>query len=243
EPDAFSREVDGLATEAATSRVPEALWLADALDALRATIQGRFAAAHDAMERAWATGRRAQLPNAAGVYASQRIMWHAFQGRLAEITPELDAFVDAHPGGSRWRPMRALARLAGGDVVAARAEFHDLLAAGLAPAERGVMARCYLAGLAALCVALRDREHAPLVYDCLARRAGAGSVDGCQTLGPWALALGGLARLCGRPAEAVRPLETALRRGRRLGARPVVARAQSLLASVRLSLEPETGDP
>jgi AAA ATPase domain len=242
EPEAFSREVDGLATQAAASRVPEALWLAEALDALRATVQGRFAAAHDAMERACITGRRAQLPNAAGVYASQRIMWHAFQGRLAEITPELDAFVDTHPGGTRWRPMRALARLAGGDVVAARAEFQDLLAAGLAPAERGVMARCYLAGLAALCVALRDREHAPMLYDSVARRADAWSVDGCQTLGPWALALGGLARLCGQPTEAVRHFETAIRVGRRMGARPTVARAQSLLASVRLSMEPDAGE-
>jgi len=242
EPEAFSREVEGLATVAAASRVPEALWLAEAMDALRATVQGRFAAAHDAMERAWATGRRAHLPNAAGVYASQRIMWHAFQGRLAEITPELDAFVNANPGASRWRPVRALAWLAGGDVVAARTEFHDLLAAGLASAERGVMARCYLAGLAALCVALRDREHAPILYDCVARRAGAGSVDGCQTLGPWALALGGLARLCGRPAEAIRHFETAIRVGRRMGARPIVARAQNLLASMRLSTKPEAAE-
>ena len=95
----------------------------------------------DAMERALATGRRVQLPNAVGVHASQRIMWHAFQGRLAEIGPEIDAFVDAHPGGAGWRPFRALARLGRGDAVAARAEFQTLLATGLAPAERGVMAR------------------------------------------------------------------------------------------------------
>src|SRR5215470_2829178 len=194
------------------------------------------------MERASATGRRAQLPNAAGVYASQRIMWHAFQGRLAEITPELDAFVDTNPGAAGWRPLRALARLAGGDVVAARAEFQDLLAVGLAPAERGVMARCYLAGLAALCVALRDREHAPVLYDRVARRADAWSMDGCQSLGPWALALGGLARLCGRPGDAVRHFETAINVGRRMGARPIVARAQSLLASVRLSMEPDADE-
>jgi hypothetical protein len=238
EPDAFSREVDGVATAAAASRVPEALWLADALEALRATVQGRFAAAHDAMERACATGRRAQLPNAIGVYAGQRIMWHAFQGRLAEIASELDAFVDAHPVGAGWRPIRALARLGGGDAVAARAEFEDLLAAGIAPAERGVMARGYLAGLAALCVALRDRERAPMLYDCIARRPDAWSADGCETLGPWALALGELARLCGRPAEAVRHFEKAIRGARRMGARPIVARAQSLLAAVRLSMEP-----
>ena len=240
EPEAFSSEVDGLATAAAASRVPEALWLADALAALRATVQGRFGDARDAMERALATGRRMQLPNAVGVHASQRIMWHAFQGRLAEIAPEIEAFVDSHPGGAGWRPFRALARLARGDAVAARAEFQSLLASGLAADERGVMARCYLAGLAALCIALRDREHAPMLYDRVARRNDVWSVDGCQTLGPWALVLGGLARLCGRPADAARHFETAIRLGRRMGSPPIVARAQSLLASVRLSLRPET---
>ncbi len=238
EPEAFTAEVDGLATAAAASRVPEALWLADALAAMRATVQGRFGEAQDAMERAVATGRRMQLSNAVGVYVSQRIMWHAFQGRLAEIGPEIEAFVDEHPGGPGWRPFRALARLASGDVVAARAEFQSLLAAGLAPADRGVMARCYLAGLAALCVALRDRENAPVLYDRVARRRDVWSVDGCETLGPWALVLGALARLCGRPADAVQHWERAIQLGRHMQSRPIVARAQSLLASVRLSMQP-----
>jgi hypothetical protein len=93
------------------------------------------------MERALVAGRRMQLPNAVGVHASQCIMWHAFQGRLGEIAPGIDTFVESHPGGAAWRPFRALARLACGDAVAARAEFLSLLASELAPAERGVMAR------------------------------------------------------------------------------------------------------
>ena len=238
EPEAFSREVDGLATAGAASRVPEALWLADALAALRATVQGRFTDARGAMDRALATGIRMQLPNAADVYAGQRIMWHAFQGRLAEIAPEIEAVVDSQPVGNGWRPFRALARLACGDAVAARAEFRSLLESGLAPAERGVMARCYLAGLATLCIALRDREHAPMLYERVMRRDEVWSVDGCQTLGPWALILGSLARLCGRAADAGRHFENALRLARRMGSPPIVARAQSLLASVRLSSHP-----
>ena len=49
---AFSGEVDSLATAAASSRVPEARWLAEALAALRATVQGRFVDAGAAIERA-----------------------------------------------------------------------------------------------------------------------------------------------------------------------------------------------
>jgi hypothetical protein len=191
------------------------------------------------MERALATGRRAQLANAVGVYASQRVMWDALQGRLADVGPELEAFVDAHPLGAGWRPFRALARLAKGDAVGARVEYQALLAAGTAPAERGVMARSYLIGLAALCIALRDREHAPMLYDCVARRADSWSIGGGQTLGPWALLLGGLARLCGRTEDAERHFETAIRLARRMGSLPIVARAQSMLASLRLSLHPD----
>ncbi len=242
EPEAFSNEIDALATAASASRAPDGLWLADALASLRATVRGRFAEAEAARDRALATGMRMQLANALGVYASQRIMAYAFQGRLAEMGAELDVFVDAHPFGARWRPFRALARIADGDVVAARVELQSLLATGFAPAERGVMSRTYLTGLAALCVALRDREHAPLLYDRVLQREDVWSMDGCHTLGPWSLFLGSLARLCDRPADAMRHFESAIQHGRRMESPPIVARAQSLLASLRLSLQPNAAE-
>src|SRR5262249_56890161 len=114
---------------------------------------------------------------------------------------EIETLVDWRPAGRGWRPFRALARLQRGDVVAARAEFQSLLAGGLASAEHGVMARCFLAGLASLCIALRDREHAPMLYDRIAQRGELWIVDGCQTLGPWSLLLGELARLCDRQED------------------------------------------
>jgi hypothetical protein len=237
--EAFSTDIDGLATAAAASRAPDGLWLADALVSLRATVHGRFAEAEEARERALATGIRLQLANALGVYVSQRIMLHALQGRLAEIAMQLDVFVDAHPFGARWKPFRALARFAGGDVVAARAEYQSLLAAGFAPAERGVMSRTYLTGLSALCVALRDREYAPMLYERVAQRDDVWSMDGCHTLGPWAYFLGSLARLCDRPAEARTHYESAIQHARRMHSPPMVAHAQSRLASLLLSQQPD----
>jgi len=239
EPEAFSSEIDGLATAASASRAPDGLWLTDALASLRACLQGRFAAAEEARERALATGLRMQLANALGVYVSQRIMFHALSGRLGEIAGELEVFVDAHPFGARWRPFRALARLQTGNAVDARAEYESMLAAGLEPAERGVMSRTYLAGLAALCVALRDREHAATLYERIARRDDVWQMDGAHSLGPWALFLGPLARLCGKKAAAVGHFETAIQVARRMGSPLIVARAQSRLASLMLSMKPD----
>lgn len=241
-PEEFSAEVDAVATFAAATRAPEAAWLAEALAGLRATLQGRFAEAHERIEHALAIGRRMQLPNAVPTHVGQRIMWHAFQGRLAETASEIEAFVSDHPGGAAWRPFRALARLARGDAVAARADLEELLAAGFPPAQRGVMARCLLAGFAALCVALRDREHGEQVYALLARRTDVWSMDGMQTFGPWALLQAGLARLCGRSDDAVEHLETAIQQGRRMGSPPIVARAQSMLASVLVATASSTAD-
>lgn len=237
ESDAYRAEHDALATVAAASRVPEALWLADAIAAMRATVEGRFAEGRRLSERALATGTRMQLPNAAGVHLGQQIMWHASQGRLAELLPRLSDFVEHHPRVAVWRSFCALARLAAGDTIGARAEYRGLIAEGLTPAKRGVNLRSYLAGLGALCVGLRDREQAPRLYELVARRPEPWSVDGCMTLGPWALLAGSLARLAGRPAEAAGHFEAAIALGQRMRARPVVAQAQSLLVAVQLDGE------
>jgi hypothetical protein len=241
EADAFSAEIDALAATSAAAHVPEGLWLTEALVALRHTVQGRFADAERAIERARAIGSRMHVPNAAGVHAAQRIMWHAFQGRLGEAADEVEEFVATHPTGSGWRPMRALARLARGDVVAARAELQDLMAAG-SPRDRGTMARFQLAGLAALCIGLRDRTHAPALYARLARRPETWSADGCQTLGPWELLRGGLARLCDHPDDAARHFEATIQLGRRGQSPPIVARAQSQLVSLRLAMQPDAAE-
>lgn len=236
--DAFTSAVDGLATAAAASRAPQALWLAEALAALRATVEGRFAEGQDAMERALAIGRRMQLPNAYGQYVSQRIMWHFAQGRLADISSEIDAFVENDPGGVGWAPVRALARLARGDVAAARSELHTLLASGIRATECGVMSRCYLAALAQLCVELGEREHAPALYERAARQQEAWIVDGCQTLGPWDLTLGALAAVSGKPADAVRHFEKAMLTSRCMQSRPFVAQSQALLAQALITSDP-----
>lgn len=238
EPEGFWAEHDALATVAAATRVPEAVWLADATAALRATIEGRFDEGRRLADQALAVGVRMQLPNAAGVHVGQQVMWHALQGRLGALLPMLAERVRDHPTVAVWRAFHALAQLATGDAAAAGAAFRRLMAEGLEPARRGVNLRSYLAALSALCVGLRDEAQAPVLYDLVAGRAETWIVDGCATFGPWALALGALAHVAGRHDAAEAHLEEAIRCGQRLHAAPVVAHAQSLLAAVLLDGTP-----
>jgi tetratricopeptide (TPR) repeat protein len=241
EVDAFSAEVDALATAATASRVPEALWLADTLAALRSIVEGRFDEGHELMDRALATGQRMRLPNAIGQYSSQRIMWHFARGRLADVADEIDAFVREDPGGTGWEPSRALARHARGDLAGARTEWRTLLAAGFGAAESGIMSRCYLASLALLCVELGDRDSARELYERVLRRREAWIIDGCQTFGPWALVRGQLALLCEQPKDALDHFEEAIAVSRRMRAHPFLADAQARLAEVQLALDPRVG--
>lgn len=236
--DRFTAEVDGLVVAAAAARIPDVLCLADGLAALRAIVEGRFDEGRDLMERALETGQRSDLSNADGRHFSQRILCHLVHGTLAEIAPELDDFVQHHPGGTGWAPMRALARLATGDLTAARAQYRTLLAGGFGPAESGVMSRSFLAGLGLLCIELGDREHAPAIYERITARKEAWSIDGCHTLGPWPLLAGELARLCDRTMDALAHFEEALEVARRMRARPFVAMAQAALAEARIALDP-----
>ncbi len=240
EPDGFWAEHDALATVAAATGVPEAVWLAEAIAGLRTTMEGRFDEGRRRIEQALAVGLRMQLPNAPGVHVGQQVMWHALQGRLGEILPMLDACVREHPTVAVWRAFQALAQLATGDVAAARAGFRRLMAEGLQPASRGVNLRSHLAALAALCVGLGDETQAPILYDHVASRTETWIVDGCATFGPWALALGALAHLRGDRAAAEAHFEEAIIAAQRMHAAPVVAHAQSLLAGLLLDGAPSS---
>jgi hypothetical protein len=236
--EAFWAEHEAFTALAASSRVPEALWLAAGIGAMRAFLEGRFDDGRRASEQALELARRMHLTRAEGAYLSQQIMGHALRGRLAEVRPALVESV-TRPEMMAWRPFLAIAHLAAGDTTAARTELATLLASGFARAERGLHASSYLAGLAALAIGLRAREHAAMLSDLVDRQPDRWAVTGWAAFGPWALARGSLARLAGRPREAVAAFEEAIHLGRRLRARPVVAQAQTLLADVLASGDPD----
>lgn len=231
----FVAETDALATAAAASHAPEALWLADALAALRATLEGRFEHGRQLMDRALATGRRLQIANAHTQHLSQWLMWHHVRGRFGEIANGLDLVLDEHAGGGAWQPLRAWARSVRGDAAGARAELQTLLADAGRCADSGVWCRVQLGTLALLCAAVGDREHAPALYERTLRQTDLWIVDGCATIGPWDMARGALALTCGRHADAVRHLEQALQLVQGMRARPFIALVQVLLAEALLA--------
>lgn len=241
QPDVSWRELAAIEHFATSSRVPAALWAADAGRAMRAAVEGQFDDARRCSAHAYRIGKRLQVRNAASVRLSQEIMLYTAQGRLAELTSALTAFTQEHPAVAVWRPFVALAHLAAGEVAAARAGF-DLLCADLGVlASPGVSTRFLLAGTAALCIGLRDRKRAALLYPLVERhKGGVWTVDALSTVGPWALLLGSLARLLGLHAEAEAHLRDAITAGQRAHARPVVAHAQSLLAALWLAHRPDS---
>lgn len=230
----FVAEIAALETAAEATRSPDARWLAAALAALHATVEGRFDEALAALDHARAVGRRLHVANADGQHLTQRVMWHVARGRLDEIAAEVAAYARAHPEAAAWPALHALARHASGDAAGARTALQGLLATG-AGGDGGVMSRCALGALSFLCVALGDRASAATLYERALRQRDAWIVDGCSTLGPWDLARGALALLLDRPEDAVRHLEQALALAHAMRARPFVAHAQALLAQALLA--------
>jgi hypothetical protein len=236
--DGFNEAVDSLATAAADSHAPEALWLSDALGALRATLEGRFGDGRQRMDRALATGRRLQVANAAAQHLSQWMMWHHVRGRLEDVAHGLDVVLDEHVGGGAWQPVRAWGRFALGDVEGARTELHTMVAGESACSDSGVMRRVHLGALAFLCAALDERALAPALYERALLQTDKWIVDGIITIGPWDLARGALALVCQRPGDAVLHLEQALALAQLMRARPFVALTQALLAEALRAHDP-----
>lgn len=236
--DGFNAEVDALATAAAVSHAPEALWLAEALAALRTTLEGRFAEGRQHMDRALAVGRRLQVANATAQHLSQWLMWHHVAGRFGDVAGDVDVVLDEHAGGGAWRPIRAWARIVRGDTAGARADLRTLLASEGPCDDSGVWCRVKLGTMSLLCAALDDREVAPGLYERALRQTDKWIVDGCATIGPWDLARGALALVCGRHADAVRHLEQALALAQGMQALPFVAMTRVTLAEALLAHDP-----
>jgi DNA-binding CsgD family transcriptional regulator/tetratricopeptide (TPR) repeat protein len=151
------------------------------------------------------------------------------QGRLAELGPLLDV-VAAYPNYPAVRFALPALYLGSGRIEEALATFAATTVQSSTPPWG-------LALMAEVCVELADRARAVEIYGLLRRHEGRAMVvsSSLLCLGPADRQLGLLAGLLGRVEDAVSHFETALEVGRRLGARPALARIRLDLAGVLLA--------
>jgi tetratricopeptide (TPR) repeat protein len=216
------------ACERITERLdhPAYRWRSTALQALRAIWEGDFVDAERLVEAVRSLGKSGRDPNAAVVYAAQRVRLHQLRGEFEAQIPLLPT-LDGH-----WDDTE-LGRATAQITVGAE----HLLAGRTSQALRGFDAerieRLLRLGdhtlklnVARLAVAAQDRGLAERLYRRLLPirdRLVTGGVLYMTLEGPTSWALASTARFLGRKAEAREHYEHALDITRRLGGRPVHA--------------------
>lgn len=175
------------------------------LRALLAGMRGDFGDAEWFAMRGLEVGARLPGIDAAGVFGLQMFGLRREQGRLAEVAPLLQSYVDSTPAARTWLPGLALLQAELGQTDAARASFERAVAGGIEPAPRDGLWLASTATLAEAAVALADAPRAALLYQALLPYAGRNLMAGTS------IALGSGDRLLGRLAAAQRRWPAALR--------------------------------
>jgi DNA-binding CsgD family transcriptional regulator len=122
--------------------------------------------AEEAIRQAFLTGRRFSLSKAEGVFGLQMFTLRREQGRLEELRPVLEEFLNAGQK-SAWLPGLAVTCAELGLTEKAREFYRHLIANSFATVPRDGMWLVSLAYIAETCVHLQDLEHASLIYQQL----------------------------------------------------------------------------
>jgi class 3 adenylate cyclase len=218
-------QLDAYVAVAKQTREPAQLWLSVVFQGLWAILEGRFEAAERLADEAAEFARRFEHGGGATFHAIQISRVRAEQGRLAEMIPVIEAIVKATPLFG-WRTRLAQLYAEFGREADARREF-ELLAADFTTLSKDgqwLLSLCYASEA---CAMLRDAKRAAVLYDLLLPHAKRNLVVlNAAVNGSVERFLGQLAGTLGRYDDAVRHFEAAIDFDRRLGARPLLARAQ-----------------
>src|SRR5205085_12048676 len=205
--------------------------------AMHALLEGRFAQAEDLARRTLAIGARMPGLDATGVYGVQMFTLRREQGRLAEVAPAVQLFVDSELGAAAWRPGLALVYAELGRREDARREFERLADEGFASLPRDGVRTASLAYLAQVCAILGDAARAQELYDLLLPAAGCNVLAGTSIacVGAADLVLGMLAATQERWEVAEAHFRAALALNAQQGARPGLAHTRQQYASMLLA--------
>jgi DNA-binding CsgD family transcriptional regulator/tetratricopeptide (TPR) repeat protein len=207
-----------------------------AAQAMIATHQGRFADGEALAQQALRCGERFDRANAAGMFGVQMFTLRRHQGRLRELAPVLERFLQQQSLARTWRPGLAIMHFELGARDAARHVFEDLAADGFAGLPNDAIRTASLAYLAEVCAWLGDTAHAARLHALLLPYAGRCIVFGAHTasLGSADRLLGLLAATLQRWGEAQRHFETAIELDQRSGGRPWLPRTRCDFARMLL---------
>jgi tetratricopeptide (TPR) repeat protein len=157
------------------------------------------------------------------------------QGKLAELQPVVQSFIDQYPA-LRWRVGLAYVLCDVGRLDEARAEFERMASDGFAELPLDFNWLISATILAEVCARLKDAQRAPALYQLLLphadRMAVIGDTVACN--GSVARYLALLARTMGDWDVAERHFRAALDMNERMGARPFVAHTAQEFAEMLL---------
>ena len=207
-----------------------------AAQAMIATHQGRFADGEQLALQALRCGNRFDRANAAGMFGVQMFTLRRHQGRLAELAPVLERFLQQETVARTWQPGLAILHRELGAREAARRVFDDLAADDYARLPDDAIRIASIAYLAEVCAWLGDAARAPRLYALLQPYAGR-----CIVFGAHSASLGAADRLLGLLAatlrqwdDAQRHFEAALDFDLRSGGRPWLPRTRCDFAQMLL---------
>ena len=219
-----------------TLRQPFIHYTASMSRAMHALFEGRFADAERLIPNAYEIARRMPGMDAAGVYGVQMFMLRREQGRLHEVAPLVEHFVEHTSAMGIWQPGIALMHAELGQLEAARKTFDTLANADFLTIARDGVWVANLTYLAIVCHALGDAARATALYQLLAPFSRRNLVFGTAiaSFGAADAILGALATTMGNWPQAQQHFQAALEMNERQGARPALARTRLDFAQMLL---------
>jgi len=210
---------------------------------MRAALAGRFDEAEALAQEALVIGQQRDF-DAEQTYGVQMLRVREAQGRLGELLPFVQAYVEQSPAELGWRSTLALIESALGHREETAREFERLAADDFAGVPQDLLWFINLSNLCGACVFLRDTRRAAVLSRLLLpyarRNIVVGGAVACQKSTSYLLGM--LAATMGQWNDAVGHFEDALALARRLGARPFVAETAVPYARVLLE-RGHPGDP
>lgn len=191
----------------------------------RSILGGRFDEAEALAMKAFETGQKLGVDNIEGVMGIQMFTIRREQGRLAEVAPLVQHFVDEHGAGAAWRPGLSLIYADIGDLEQAELEFDKLAADDFTGIPDDSLWQTCLTYLAEVCCALEDQARASKLYELLSPYAELTVVVGNASvcLGATSRFLGQLATTLGQLDDADAHFRSALELESKMDAAPWLA--------------------